>query len=80
MAGAPLFRADRGTFHYNYALAQQQAVRSPWVRTIPENLTQSISAALFEGWWSAGVRADGRRLGRCHSCEVGDAVLDADTP
>ncbi|MFD0374294.1 hypothetical protein [Streptomyces sp. NPDC127112] len=39
------FRADRGTFHHT--LVRLPAVRSPWLRTILENLTQSTSAGLF---------------------------------
>ncbi|MEU9403190.1 hypothetical protein [Streptomyces sp. NPDC048242] len=40
-----LFRADRGTFQHT--LVRLPAVRSPWLRTILENLTQSTSAGLF---------------------------------
>ncbi|MEU0600644.1 hypothetical protein ABZ484_20770 [Streptomyces sp. NPDC006393] len=40
-----LFRADRGTFHHT--LVRLPAVRSPWLRTILENLTQGTSADLF---------------------------------
>lgn len=40
-----LFRADRETFQYT--LARLPAVRSPWLRTITENLADSTSAGLF---------------------------------
>ncbi|MCX5269510.1 hypothetical protein [Streptomyces sp. NBC_00199] len=40
-----LFRADRGTFQHT--LVRLPAVRSPWLRTILENLTQDASADLF---------------------------------
>ncbi|MFE9913231.1 hypothetical protein [Streptomyces clavifer] len=40
-----LFRADRETFLHT--LVRPPAVRSPWLRTIVENLTQSTSADLF---------------------------------
>jgi hypothetical protein len=40
-----LFRADRGTFQHT--LVRLPAVRSPWMRTILENLTQATSAGLF---------------------------------
>ncbi len=40
-----LFRADRGTFQHT--LVRQPAVRSPWLRTILANLTQSTSAGFF---------------------------------
>lgn len=40
-----LFRADRGTFQHT--LVRLPAVRSPWMRTILENLTQDRSAGLF---------------------------------
>ncbi|MET9588969.1 hypothetical protein ABZY10_39000 [Streptomyces sp. NPDC006539] len=40
-----LFRADRGTFQHT--LVRLPAVRSPWLHTILENLTQSTSAGLF---------------------------------
>lgn len=40
-----LFRADRGTFQHT--LVRLPAVRSPWLRTILENLTQGTSADLF---------------------------------
>jgi hypothetical protein len=40
-----LFRPDRGT--YQHTLVRLPAVRSPWLRTILENLTQSTSAGLF---------------------------------
>lgn len=39
------FRADRGTFQHT--LVRLPAVRSPWLRTIFEDLTQSTSASLF---------------------------------
>ncbi|MEV0650401.1 hypothetical protein AB0I28_34600 [Phytomonospora sp. NPDC050363] len=40
-----LFRADRDTFLHT--LVRLPAVRSPWLRTIVENLTNSTSADLF---------------------------------
>ncbi|MFC5954879.1 hypothetical protein ACFP51_10375 [Streptomyces pratens] len=40
-----LFRADRGTFQHT--LVRLPAVRSPWLRTILENLTQDRPAGLF---------------------------------
>lgn len=40
-----LFRADRGTFQHT--LVRIPAVRSPWMRTILESLTQDRSADLF---------------------------------
>jgi hypothetical protein len=40
-----LFRADPETFQYT--LVRLPAVRSPWLRTILENLTQGTSADLF---------------------------------
>ncbi|MFG2525740.1 hypothetical protein [Streptomyces sp. NPDC048527] len=40
-----LFPADRGTFQHT--LVRLPAVRSPWLRTILENLTQGTSANLF---------------------------------
>lgn len=40
-----VFRADRGTFQHT--LARLPAARSPWLRTILENLTQGTSADLF---------------------------------
>jgi hypothetical protein len=40
-----LFRADRGTFQHT--LVRLPAVRSPWLRTILENLTQGASGHLF---------------------------------
>ncbi|MFJ3981239.1 hypothetical protein [Streptomyces fungicidicus] len=40
-----LFRADRGTFLHT--LVRLPAVRSPWLRTIAENLTQDTSTDLF---------------------------------
>ncbi|MFI8792832.1 hypothetical protein [Streptomyces sp. NPDC055105] len=40
-----LFQADRGTFQHT--LVRLPAVRSPWLRTILENLTQGTSANLF---------------------------------
>lgn len=40
-----LFRADRGTFQHT--LVRQPAARSPWLRTILENLTQGTPADLF---------------------------------
>lgn len=40
-----LFRADRGTFQHT--LVRLPAVRSPWLRTILENLTQGTTANLF---------------------------------
>lgn len=40
-----LFRADRGTFQHT--LVRLPAVRSPWLRTILENLTQGTLADLF---------------------------------
>ncbi|MEH6374336.1 hypothetical protein V7793_08355 [Streptomyces sp. KLMMK] len=40
-----LFRADRGTFQHT--LVRLPAVRSPWMRTILENLTQDRSADIF---------------------------------
>ncbi|MEU9701582.1 hypothetical protein [Streptomyces sp. NPDC047981] len=39
------FRADRGTFQHT--LVRLPAVRSPWLRTIHENLTQGPSTDLF---------------------------------
>ncbi|MFE6979603.1 hypothetical protein [Streptomyces griseus] len=39
------FRADRGTFQHT--LVRLPAVRSPWLRTILENLTHGASADLF---------------------------------
>ncbi|MEU3603803.1 hypothetical protein ABZ714_34615 [Streptomyces sp. NPDC006798] len=40
-----LFRADRRTFQHT--LVRPPAVRGPWMRTIFENLTDSVSARLF---------------------------------
>ncbi|GAA3780615.1 hypothetical protein GCM10022206_19510 [Streptomyces chiangmaiensis] len=40
-----LFRADRGTFQHT--LVRLPAVRSPWLRTMLENLTHGTSADLF---------------------------------
>ncbi|MET9501481.1 hypothetical protein ABZY42_07030 [Streptomyces sp. NPDC006622] len=40
-----LFRADRGAFQHT--LVRLPAVRSPWLREIPENLTQYMRAGLF---------------------------------
>ncbi|GGX32439.1 hypothetical protein [Streptomyces lomondensis] len=40
-----LFRADRGTFQHT--LVRLPDVRSPWMRTILENLTQDRSADIF---------------------------------
>ncbi|MFD5124738.1 hypothetical protein [Streptomyces sp. NPDC058385] len=40
-----LFRADRATFHHT--LVRLPAVRSPWLRTILEDLTRGTSAKLF---------------------------------
>lgn len=40
-----LFRADRGTFQHT--VVRLPAVRSPWLRTILENLTQGTPAGLF---------------------------------
>lgn len=39
------FRADRGTFQHT--LVRLPAVRSSWLRKIPENLTQFMSTGLF---------------------------------
>lgn len=40
-----LFRADRGTFQHT--LVRLPAVRSPWLRTILEHLTQDRLADFF---------------------------------
>lgn len=40
-----LFRADRKTFQHT--LVRLPAVRSPWLRTILENLTRGTSTPLF---------------------------------